>query len=96
MGLQDARFLYIFNSGYKKLWEINDWPIATLITSVHNAQPLSPDFLVVIRYEANMGRQISAVYELYDIHNIHTSDFSRWWLLLLNQDIELLEKTCLS
>ena len=93
IGLQDAQVLVLLNGGYGKLWKTSNPPMATPFACASQAQPLPLGSLAVAGDEADIRRQISAVHTLCDTRS---QAFSRWWPLLLNQDVNGLEKTGLS
>lgn len=88
MGLQDAQVLVLLNGGYGKLSRTGNPPTATPFECASQAQPLLLGALAVAGDEADIRRQISAMHTLSDTR---ARAFSRWWPLLLNQDVNRLE-----
>ena len=93
MDLQDAHILVLLSGGYGKLWKTSNPPIATPFASTGQVQSLLLGFLTINGDEVDIRQQISAVHTFCDTD---AKMFSHWWPLLLNQNVNRLEKTVFS
>lgn len=90
MGLKNSPITIFFHRKLsRKDWATTGDNGIVMPVSLHSKVLFFPVQMALLNNEADIKRQISAVYELY---NTRKSLFKRWWPTFLNHDPSLLKK----